>query len=257
MAFKVRKTLFQAGFKSSNSTSRKSLDIASAKTWDSVNCPSCGISYSTSKDKCPRCGYQDVLASYSTSNFLEPMEHQIPQDLYENFLRGDFKKIMRCLKKYSKNKKSQSKVFEYLDYSVADLYGHINKNLSWWNGCVPVSLDWNNYGDCWEVDHIKPLCHGDFRTLRHCEKFKSANSLQNLRVCPTSYNRLKGSWWNCELHTWNEKNYNSYHKHFHEKRTPEEIQFIDKFEDFYQKSCIRGNKTKLEMNSKMLHFFKR
>ena len=257
MAFKVRKTLFQAGFKSSNSASRESLDIASAKTWNSVNCPSCGISYSISKDKCPRCGYQDVLSNYSASNFLEPMSHQVSPDLYEKFMRRGFGKITRCLKKYSKGKKSQSKVFEYLDYSVADLYEHISENLLWWNEHVSMSLDWNNYGDLWEVDHIKPLCHGDFRTLRHCEKFKSANSLQNLRACPTSYNRLKGSRWECELHAWDKSKFNYYYNQFMEKRTQEEVQFIDEFEEFYQKSCMREDKVKVETTRKMLSFFKR
>ena len=161
------------------------------------------------------------------------------------------------MKKYSKNKKSQSLVFEYLDYGVADLYEHVSENLSWWNECMSVPLSWSNYGDLWEVDHIKPLCHGDFRTLRHCKKFKSANSLQNLRACPTSYNRLKGSRWGCKLHTWGENKLSGYRKWFLSKRTQEEILFIDEFEDFYQKSCIRGEKTKLAMDDKMLRFFGR
>jgi len=232
-------------------------DIPNEESWDNINCPDCGVSHPSSKDKCPRCGYQDFLANFTIGQLSAPMSHQVTPDQYETFMRGDFNKIVRCLKKYSKNKKPQSMVFDYLDYDVFGLYEHIDKNLSWWNECMSVPLNWDNYGGWWEVDHIKPLCHGDFRTFTHCEKFKSANSLQNLRACPISYNRLKGSRWDYKLHTWSKNRHSSYRKWFMSKRTREQIWFIDEFEDFYQKSCLKNEKTKLPMRREMLRFFER
>ena len=72
-----------------------------------------------------------------------------------------------------KNGKDGEKWTKLVGYSVADLKIHLKDQFN-------DIMNWNNYGDIWEIDHIKPIASFNIDSCED-DDFKKCWSLNNLR----------------------------------------------------------------------------
>ena len=83
-------------------------------------------------------------------------------------------------------KKAGRKWESLVDYSLDDLYSHIEKQFT-------DEMSWNNYGiNGWVIDHIKPRCSFNYLTADD-HQFKECWSLNNLRPLMYLENAKKAS----------------------------------------------------------------
>ena len=206
----------------------KEPDFSQSKT-----CGYCDAIYF--KDHCPRCQYNAEFPSHPKKT----KSHDKDTYKYRDFLRKGFKAISRYVSRYAKTKtKGKTTIFEHLSYSREELIESIEKQLEWWN--YYVDLNWDNYGKLWEIDHVKPLAHPDFRTTEYCEKFRNANSLDNIRVTPKKYNRLKSSFYHKQggVYSWDRETKAGTKTWFSNMRNKKEIDFVKRVEEHFQKSYV-------------------
>lgn len=85
---------------------------------------------------------------------------------------------------YLKNRKTSDKFSDIFNWSWQELYDHIESQFS-------NAMNWENYGTCWEIDHILPLCSFESWNGTLYEKFSAAWVLWNLRLCTIEENAIK------------------------------------------------------------------
>lgn len=116
---------------------------------------------------------------------------KIKEREYEKFkMKTDIKyKLRRNIKagiysslKKGKNGNSWEKL---VGYTTNDLKQHLEKQFD-------KNMNWNNYGNFWEIDHILPISYFKFQSYND-EEFKKCWALNNLRPLEKSENRSKGS----------------------------------------------------------------
>lgn len=81
--------------------------------------------------------------------------------------------------------RGQSKYLEYLGYTWADLRAHLEAQFT-------PAMCWENWGDVWELDHIKPLSSFRYESLED-PLFRECWALSNLRPLPREENASKGA----------------------------------------------------------------
>ena len=82
----------------------------------------------------------------------------------------------------NKNNKS---ILEFLPYTIDHLMLHLEKQFN-------PEMDWENYGQEWEIDHIIPDSHFNYESTEN-EEFQDCWALKNLRPLNVSENRKKGN----------------------------------------------------------------
>jgi len=78
-----------------------------------------------------------------------------------------------------------SKYNVYLGYTWADLRAHLEAQFT-------PAMSWENWGDVWELDHIKPLSSFRYESLDD-PLFRECWALSNLRPLPRKENATKGA----------------------------------------------------------------
>lgn len=91
--------------------------------------------------------------------------------------------ISRAFSRYLNKEKPTKKYLEYFNYSLEDLYKHLEKQFT-------NQMNWDNYGSVWHIDHIKPQSWFDFSKE---EEIKECWSLNNLQPLLVSENCKKGN----------------------------------------------------------------
>ena len=86
-------------------------------------------------------------------------------------------------KRLSKRKDFNIKWEKLVGYKFKDLITHLEKQFD-------KNMNWNNYGNYWEVDHIKPISLFIFNNEKDKE-FKGCWALSNLQPLEKSFNRKK------------------------------------------------------------------
>ena len=81
--------------------------------------------------------------------------------------------------------KNFTSVVDLLDYSIKDLTSHLEKQFR-------DGMTWENYGNYWHIDHIKPVSHFKFQS-KNDPQFKECWALSNLQPLLKSENLLKGN----------------------------------------------------------------
>jgi hypothetical protein len=81
--------------------------------------------------------------------------------------------------------KNYSSIVDLLDYSIADLMAHLEKQFR-------DGMAWDNYGPFWHVDHIKPVSHFSFES-KDDPQFKECWALSNLQPLLKVENLSKGN----------------------------------------------------------------
>lgn len=99
------------------------------------------------------------------------------KDPYYKLSKNMSKAIWECLKK---NKKQLSWI-KFVDYTLNDLVNHLENKFT-------NEMTWNNYGNFWHVDHIKPLSWFNLKT-----EFKEAWTLSNLQPLEATKNLSKNN----------------------------------------------------------------
>ena len=107
----------------------------------------------------------DYMESQRRLNPLERLSDSISTNVY------------LCLKK----KKSNTSVWRYLDFRADHLRTHLEKQFK--NG-----MNWENYGNVWHVDHIKPKAKFDFNKEID---FRRCWTLKNLQPMLAGENLMK------------------------------------------------------------------
>lgn len=97
-----------------------------------------------------------------------------------------FNRLKRGVQRCFNNKHvSTDGWFVLLGYTTEDLKRHIEKQFTY-------GMDWDNRHE-WHIDHIKPLCSYDIKSINDIE-FKECFGLDNLRPVWAHHNRVK---YNC------------------------------------------------------------
>jgi len=81
----------------------------------------------------------------------------------------------------------KSKYAAAMGYTWAELRAHLEAQFT-------PDMNWDNWGDVWELDHIDPLANFLYLTLDD-PLFKQAWRLENLRPLHKHLNQSKGSKW--------------------------------------------------------------
>ena len=79
----------------------------------------------------------------------------------------------------------RSKYCAALGYTWGDLRAHLEKQFT-------PAMSWENWGDIWELDHIKPLSSFHYESLEDA-LFRECWALENLRPLPRHENATKGA----------------------------------------------------------------
>lgn len=74
---------------------------------------------------------------------------------------------------------------DLVNFTLGDLVKHLENQFT-------SNMTWDNYGDCWEVDHIIPKSWFEYEDPKD-EAFKECWSLENLQPLGVSENRSKGN----------------------------------------------------------------
>lgn len=82
-------------------------------------------------------------------------------------------------------KKAKRKLEELLGYTTEELMYHLENQFD-------EKMSWENYGDYWHVDHIKPQSLFTFESAED-EEFKQCWSLDNLQPLSAKENRKKSN----------------------------------------------------------------
>lgn len=77
--------------------------------------------------------------------------------------------------------KKVGQTFDVLGYSVEDFIRHIE-------GLFSEQMSWDNYGDVWEIDHVKPIMSFDIKTMKDVSQ---VNALSNLMPILKQDHKLK------------------------------------------------------------------
>lgn len=80
---------------------------------------------------------------------------------------------------------SCSKYCQAMGYTWHELRGHIEKQFT-------PDMSWENWGDVWELDHIRPLSSFQYKSLDD-PLFRECWALTNLRPLPRQENASKGA----------------------------------------------------------------
>lgn len=99
---------------------------------------------------------------------------RIAARVFSNLRRGVLAKTNRA-----------SKYNVYLGYTWADLRDHLE-------GQFTPAMSWENWGDVWELDHIKPVSLFQYESLDD-PLFRECWALSNLRPLPREENATKGA----------------------------------------------------------------
>jgi hypothetical protein len=99
-----------------------------------------------------------------------------PQYRVANAIRGS---IWHCLVKKKNNNRTESAI----GYKIDELVKHLEKRFA-------SGMNWKNYGNYWEIDHIIPISAFNFETINDVD-FKLCWSLGNLRPLVSDENRKK------------------------------------------------------------------
>lgn len=91
-------------------------------------------------------------------------------------LRGRFSKIIKGIAK-------QKSILKYVGCSIEDLRLHLEQQFR-------DGMNWGNYGTCWHIDHIVPLCRFDH--TEESQIYKAWNYM-NLQPLFSEENLRKGS----------------------------------------------------------------
>ena len=86
------------------------------------------------------------------------------------------------------------KTFEALPYTPQELRQHIENQFD-------EKMNWDNYGDYWQIDHIIPQAALPYKSLEE-ENFQKCWALENLRPLEATENMSKGSFHEGERHTY-------------------------------------------------------
>ncbi len=81
--------------------------------------------------------------------------------------------------------KDFASVIDLLDYSIQDLMYSLEKQFR-------DGMNWDNYGNYWHIDHIKPVSHFNFKSKNDPE-FKQCWALSNLQPLLKIENLSKGN----------------------------------------------------------------
>jgi len=76
-------------------------------------------------------------------------------------------------------------VLDIVNYSIQDLMNHLEKQFR-------DGMTWDNYGNYWHVDHIKPVSHFNFQS-KNDPQFKECWALSNLQPLLKIENLSKGN----------------------------------------------------------------
>jgi len=82
--------------------------------------------------------------------------------------------------------------FSHLPYTPMQLKEHIESQFD-------NHMNWDNYGDYWQLDHIIPQAALIYDSLEH-PNFQICWALENLQPLARSKNASKGSFWNGKRH---------------------------------------------------------
>jgi FkbM family methyltransferase len=78
---------------------------------------------------------------------------------------------------------SNSKYLSLLPFHISELKPHLEKQFK-------SDMNWNNYGTCWSLDHIKPI--SSFNIVdENCDDFRECWSFNNLQPLYVSENAKK------------------------------------------------------------------
>lgn len=101
------------------------------------------------------------------------------------FLTCIYRSVLKSAIKRDSKTIHSSKRFKALGYSSQDLKEHLSKQFT-------PEMTFENYGDYWHIDHIKPISSFDYKSEKD-ENFKLCWSLNNLCPLKKEDNILKGS----------------------------------------------------------------
>ena len=82
-----------------------------------------------------------------------------------------------------KGKKKGKKWTILVGYTIKDLKNHLERQFT-------PAMNWNNYGDYWHIDHIKPISLFRFNNS-HSLEFKNCWALNNLQPLEKTANMKK------------------------------------------------------------------
>ena len=93
--------------------------------------------------------------------------------------------MMALVHRGARTGRGVSKYLQPLGYSWADLRSYIEAKFT-------PSMCWENWGDVWELDHIKPVSAFRYESLED-PLFRECWALSNLRPLPREENASKGA----------------------------------------------------------------
>ncbi len=109
------------------------------------------------------------------------MREKNRNDLHYHINQNMGKALHFSLKKKKDNKKWQ----ELVGYTLIDLINHLEKQFT-------STMNWDNYGSYWHVDHIRPKSWFKFSSPNE-EEFKKCWSLKNLQPLERFKNYIKNN----------------------------------------------------------------
>lgn len=95
------------------------------------------------------------------------------------------KSISSRIRKTLNGEKNYRSTFEMLGYTACALRAHLEAKFA-------VGMSWDNYGESWQIDHIRPCASFDQRE----NSIKDCWAMSNLRPLLKSENASKNSFWN-------------------------------------------------------------
>ena len=151
---------------------------------------------------CSKCGENDPTKFYKTSPYCKKCLAEWQREYRKTGKKYNYKKSKKQnRKKYEKRRlyycmsarvrkslkkgKGGEKWTKLVGYSVADLKEHLESLFD-------KTMNWNNYGDAWEIDHIKPIASFNINSYED-DDFKKCWSLSNLRPLIPYENRKRGA----------------------------------------------------------------
>lgn len=129
-------------------------------------------------------------ASWDDENFKEcwSLDNLRPMGAIVNSVRGDrdlaasmmssFRRGLRC-------PDTKAGIWSELPYSPKEVIEHLKSQFT-------ESMNWDNYGTYWNVDHVKPQAALPYNSMQE-PNFKECWAIENLRPMTRSANSTKGS----------------------------------------------------------------